>query len=55
VNSPFEGRRNAKVFDAMLVLRWNNWTRIRRNMLARRRYHAKKLLTRQRQSDLIEL
>lgn len=41
MNSPFEGGRNAKVFDAMLDLRFKEWVRIRKNMLARRRYKEK--------------
>lgn len=42
MNSPFEGGRNAAVFNAMLDLRWQYWTRQRRNLLARRRYAEKK-------------
>lgn len=42
MNSPFEGGRNAAVFDAMLALREKEWKRQRRNRLARKRYATKR-------------
>lgn len=42
MHSPFEGGRNAAVFDAMLALREKEWKRQRRNRLARKRYAKKK-------------
>ncbi len=42
MNSPFEGGRNEDMFREMLVLRFSEWARLRRNLLARRRYREHK-------------
>lgn len=42
MTSPFESGRNAEVFNAILDLRFEEWARLRRNLLARRRYAAKR-------------
>lgn len=42
IYSPFEGGRNPEAFRELLVLRFKEWKRLRRNRLARRRYRANK-------------